>query len=236
MVACGLASDLSFFLYPARLFRGVVPFVQPTAPGGHRPGHIGLVNAALTVSRREPPARVRNSNRSRQTERAQTETMRDRLRLFVRPRRWDRSSTATTTGRLHSACRTACPTNDLMAASPRWRFTLSFLRPRLWRRIQGARSTGTGAKAVVVRSPIFQAWSGASLVSLKVLMSLADRAPARGYNRDGKKGKKQVNYGLVLDGEGRAISVQVYAGNVAASTASAPCVPRTSRPWPTPAR
>ena len=38
---------------------------------------------------------------------------------------------------------------------------------------------------------------------------------ARGYNRDGKKGKKQVNYGLVLDGEGRPISVQVYRGNTA---------------------
>ncbi len=43
---------------------------------------------------------------------------------------------------------------------------------------QATRPTGTGAKAVVVWSPIFQAWSGASQVSLKVLMSLADRALA----------------------------------------------------------
>ncbi len=41
-----------------------------------------------------------------------------------------------------------------------------------------ARTTSTGAKAVVVWSPIFQAWSGASQVSLKILMSLADRALA----------------------------------------------------------
>lgn len=37
---------------------------------------------------------------------------------------------------------------------------------------------------------------------------------AFGHNRDGKSGKKQINYGLLLDAEGRPISVQVYAGNV----------------------
>ena len=35
----------------------------------------------------------------------------------------------------------------------------------------------------------------------------------RGYNRDGKVGKKQVNYGLVLDAEGRPLAVEVYPGN-----------------------
>ena len=36
---------------------------------------------------------------------------------------------------------------------------------------------------------------------------------ARGYNRDGKVGKKQVNDGLVLDAEGRPLAVEVYPGN-----------------------
>ena len=34
-----------------------------------------------------------------------------------------------------------------------------------------------------------------------------------GHNRDGKRGKQQINYGLLLDAEGRPISVQVYRGN-----------------------
>ena len=38
---------------------------------------------------------------------------------------------------------------------------------------------------------------------------------ARGYNRDGKVGKKQVNYGLILDPQGRPVAVQVYRGNTA---------------------
>jgi len=36
---------------------------------------------------------------------------------------------------------------------------------------------------------------------------------AIGHNRDGKKGKLQVNYGLLTDDHGRPISVSVYAGN-----------------------
>lgn len=38
---------------------------------------------------------------------------------------------------------------------------------------------------------------------------------ARGHNRDGKQGKRQVNYGLLLDPEGRPVAVQVYRGNTA---------------------
>ena len=34
-----------------------------------------------------------------------------------------------------------------------------------------------------------------------------------GHNHDKKKGKKQINYGLLTDCEGRPISVQVYPGN-----------------------
>ncbi len=36
-----------------------------------------------------------------------------------------------------------------------------------------------------------------------------------GHNRDLKKGKKQINYGLLADHDGRPISVQVYPGNTA---------------------
>lgn len=34
-----------------------------------------------------------------------------------------------------------------------------------------------------------------------------------GYNRDGKKGKKQLVVGLLTDGEGEPVSIQVYRGN-----------------------
>ncbi len=34
-----------------------------------------------------------------------------------------------------------------------------------------------------------------------------------GHNRDGKKGKKQVVYGLMTDSEGRPVSVEVFQGN-----------------------
>ncbi len=36
-----------------------------------------------------------------------------------------------------------------------------------------------------------------------------------GHNRDGKKGKLQVNYGLVTDGRGCPVAVSVFAGNTA---------------------
>ena len=38
---------------------------------------------------------------------------------------------------------------------------------------------------------------------------------AYGYNRDGKKGKLQINYGLMTNRQGIPISVQVFEGNVA---------------------
>jgi hypothetical protein len=37
----------------------------------------------------------------------------------------------------------------------------------------------------------------------------------RGYSRDGKKGKRQVNYGLLTDGRGCPVSLSVFAGNTA---------------------
>jgi hypothetical protein len=36
---------------------------------------------------------------------------------------------------------------------------------------------------------------------------------ARGYSRDGKKGKLQIEYGLLTDPEGRPVAVQVFPGN-----------------------
>ena len=36
---------------------------------------------------------------------------------------------------------------------------------------------------------------------------------ARGYSRDGKKGKLQIEYGLLTDPEGRPAAVRVFPGN-----------------------
>lgn len=38
---------------------------------------------------------------------------------------------------------------------------------------------------------------------------------ARGYSRDGKKGKAQIEYGLLTDAAGRPVAVRVFAGNTA---------------------
>ena len=42
---------------------------------------------------------------------------------------------------------------------------------------------------------------------------------ARGYSRDRKSGKAQIEYGLMTDTEGRPVSVEVFAGNTADPTA-----------------
>jgi hypothetical protein len=42
---------------------------------------------------------------------------------------------------------------------------------------------------------------------------------ARGYSRDGKKGKAQIEYGLLTDPVGRPVAVRVFAGNTADPTA-----------------
>jgi len=42
---------------------------------------------------------------------------------------------------------------------------------------------------------------------------------ARGYSRDGKKGKDQIEYGLLTDPAGRPVAVRVFAGNTADPTA-----------------
>lgn len=41
----------------------------------------------------------------------------------------------------------------------------------------------------------------------------------RGYSRDGKKGKPQIEYGLLTDPAGRYVAVRVFAGNTADPTA-----------------
>jgi hypothetical protein len=42
---------------------------------------------------------------------------------------------------------------------------------------------------------------------------------ARGYSRDGKKGKDQIEYGLLTDPAGRPIAIRVFAGNTGDPTA-----------------
>jgi hypothetical protein len=42
---------------------------------------------------------------------------------------------------------------------------------------------------------------------------------ARGYSRDGKKGKLQIEYGLLTDPAGRPVAIRVFAGNTADPTA-----------------
>jgi transposase len=42
---------------------------------------------------------------------------------------------------------------------------------------------------------------------------------ARGYSRDGKKGRLQIEYGLLTDPEGRPVAIRVLAGNTADPTA-----------------
>jgi transposase len=46
----------------------------------------------------------------------------------------------------------------------------------------------------------------------------------RGYNRDGKHGKLQVNYGLLTDPRGCAVAVSVHEGNTSDSTTFLPAV------------
>jgi hypothetical protein len=48
----------------------------------------------------------------------------------------------------------------------------------------------------------------------------------RGHNRDGKRDKLQVNYGLVTDGRGCPVAVSVFDGNVSDSTTLLPQVTR----------
>jgi hypothetical protein len=38
---------------------------------------------------------------------------------------------------------------------------------------------------------------------------------ARGYSRDGKKGREQIEYGLLTDHEGRPVAIRVFPGNTA---------------------
>src|SRR5258708_27723961 len=42
---------------------------------------------------------------------------------------------------------------------------------------------------------------------------------ARGYSRDGKKGKVQIEYGLLTDPDGRPVAIRVFSGNTGDPTA-----------------
>ena len=42
---------------------------------------------------------------------------------------------------------------------------------------------------------------------------------ARGYSRDGKKSRPQIEYGLLTDRQGRPVAIRVFAGNTAGPTA-----------------
>ena len=57
---------------------------------------------------------------------------------------------------------------------------------------------------------------------------------ARGYSRDGKKGKLQIEYGLLTDPEGRPVAVRVFDGSTADPAAFTGIVHgacATSSPW-----
>ena len=41
------------------------------------------------------------------------------------------------------------------------------------------------------------------------------RAGESGHSRDGKRGRRQIEYGLLTDPEGRPVAVEVFAGNTA---------------------
>ena len=40
----------------------------------------------------------------------------------------------------------------------------------------------------------------------------------RGYSRDGKPGKQQIEFGLLTNGEGVPVAIEAFAGNTADST------------------
>ena len=50
-------------------------------------------------------------------------------------------------------------------------------------------------------------------VTSSYLEGACNELSAFGYNRDGKKGKRQVVIGLLCDGRGRPLSIEVFAGN-----------------------
>ena len=52
---------------------------------------------------------------------------------------------------------------------------------------------------------------------------------AFGYNRDRKRGKQQINFGLVTDGDGRPVAVEVFRGNVGDPNTLMPQVERVTK-------
>jgi len=52
----------------------------------------------------------------------------------------------------------------------------------------------------------------------------------RGYSRDHKGGKLQIEYGLMTDSDGRPVAVEVFAGNTADPTAFIAAVDKVKDP------
>ena len=51
----------------------------------------------------------------------------------------------------------------------------------------------------------------------------------RGYSRDQKRGKAQINYGLMTDADGRPVSIEIFAGNTADPSAFVSAVDKLRR-------
>jgi hypothetical protein len=66
--------------------------------------------------------------------------------------------------------------------------------------------------------------AGMALFDLSSSWLGGSRCPlaARGYSRDGKRGKLQIEYGLLTDPAGRPVAVRVFPGNTADPAASKP--------------
>ena len=103
------------------------------------------------------------------------------------------------------------------------------------RRVRGHGLAGRAARSLIESGPGPPA-SGAGgdgavrpveLVGGRHVLPLA----ARGYSRDRKAGKAQIEYGLMTDGEGRPVAVEVFAGNTADPTAFIAAVAKVTRPF-----
>jgi hypothetical protein len=75
-------------------------------------------------------------------------------------------------------------------------------------------------RQAVIEKRLFKARRGSAKPSLflydvtsSYLEGDHNELAAYGYNRDGKKGKKQIVIGLLCDGDGEPVSVEVFAGN-----------------------
>ena len=82
-----------------------------------------------------------------------------------------------------------------------------------WRRWTGCSSARSRIERALARRHLEP--GGFVLYDLSSSYVEGRRCPlaALGYSRDGKKGKLQINYGLICSPEGRPVAVEVFAGN-----------------------